>query len=63
MLAAAEIRGDHALGARAAGVSESGARNDAERARSAVGGGYHLYSAADGVRLSGGDSGRVFADG
>ena len=44
-----------------AGVSEPGARDDADGPGSALGGRYHLHSAAGRVRLPGGDSGCVFA--
>src|SRR6266851_1138240 len=59
--AEAEVRGDHGLRSRSTGVSESGAADDADRHRSALAGRHHLRSAGSGVRLPGGDSGRLLA--
>ena len=59
--AEAEVRRDHRFQSRPQGLSEPGAHDDADRHRSALGGRYHLHSAARRVRLPGRDSGRLLA--
>src|SRR5260221_810982 len=49
-----EVRGDHGLRSPSAGVSESGATDDADRRRSVVAGPDHLRPGGSGVRVPGG---------
>ena len=59
--AAGPTRAHHRFAARADGLSEPGSRAPADGAEPAVGGRYHLYSAAARVRLPGGVVGRPLA--
>src|SRR5258708_23178391 len=51
-----EVRGDHGLRSPSAGVSESGATDDADRRRSVVAGPHLLPPAGSGGGLPGGDT-------
>ncbi len=57
------VRGDHRLESRSAGVPQPGANHGADRHQSTLAGRHHVPSPGRGVRLSGGDSGRLLAAG
>jgi len=59
----AQVRCHHRLQSRAQGLSESGGGPGADGYRSTLASRYHVCPAARGVRLPGGDSGRLFAPG
>src|SRR5215216_1091503 len=61
--AEARVCAYYRLGPRTADLSEPGARAEAERLESALGGRYYLHSTAAGVRVFGSDSGCVFTPG